>query len=258
MPSTVHEALVHRGQDGRPGLRSRCRPADVAPAEVPASGVAARVARVALSTTVTLGGGLFAAELREQRLGDQAPGEGRREAAEQGAPEHASAAPEGSLDGAGPVRLRAGGHTGEGAGVVTSGALVFGHRRAQFAQRHAPLLRRQLREGLLMGLLDRIRRRGPHKVAVALERLLVCQFARGGVRRRGSVLPGPRFGPSTAAKETIQKSHIGDVPGSGCRVRSLEQHWWWRAGQEALDRRRRRRPPPRLADQPRYTRVAQR
>ena len=40
--------------------------AEVAAAEVPASGITARVARISLTTTVTLGGGLFAAELREQ------------------------------------------------------------------------------------------------------------------------------------------------------------------------------------------------
>jgi hypothetical protein len=85
----------------------------------------------------------------------------------------------------------AGGHPGEGAGVVASGALVFGHGRAQVAQRRAPLLGRQLGEGFLMGLLDRCRRGGPHKVAVALERLLVCEFARGGRRGRRSVLLGP-------------------------------------------------------------------
>ena len=196
--------------------------AEVPAAQVPASGITARVARISLSTTVTLGGGVFTAELREQRLGDQAPGEGRREAAEQGAAhaaEHASAATEGSLYCAGPARLRAGGHPGERAWVVASGALVFGHGRAQVAQRRAPLLWRQLRKSLLMRLLDRLRRGGPHEVAVALERLLVRQFARGGRGRRGSVLPRRRFGPSTATKETIQKSHGGDLARLGWRVR---------------------------------------
>jgi hypothetical protein len=89
---------------------------------------------------------------------------------------------------------------------------VFGHGRTQLAQRHTPLLGRQLGEGLLMGLLDRFRRGGSDKVAVAFERLLVCEFVRGGRRRRGSALAGPRFGPSTAAKQTIQKSHSADVP----------------------------------------------
>jgi hypothetical protein len=150
------------------------------------------------------------------------PAKAPREATERGAAhaaEHPPAATEGSLYRAGPVRLRAGGHPGERARIVASGALMFGHGRAQLAQRHAPLLGLQLGEGFLMGLLDRVRRGDPHQVAVALERLLVCEFARGGRRGRGSVLPGPRFGPGTAAKETIQKSHGADVPGWVCRVR---------------------------------------
>src|ERR687897_3876509 len=219
-PASVSgEERGQRERHGRP--LSEVAAAEVAAAEV-ASGITARIARISLPTTVTLGAGLFAAELREQRLGDQAPGECRREAAEQGdahAADHASAATEGSLYRAGPVRLRARCHPGEGARVVAPAALVFGDGRAQVAQRRAPLLGRQLGEGFLVGLLDRFRRGGPHKVAVALERLLVCEFARGGRRGRGSVLSGPRFGPSAAAKETIQKSHGGDVPGLGRGVR---------------------------------------
>src|SRR5918992_3546233 len=117
--------------------------------------------------------------------------QGRREASEQSAAhatERASAT-ERSLNGARSARLGAGGHAGEGAGVVASGALVLGHGRAQVAQRHPPLFRRQLGEGLLVGLLERVRWGGPHEIAVALERLLVRQFA-GGWRRRGSVLRG--------------------------------------------------------------------
>src|SRR5215218_2366444 len=99
------EELVHRAHLGGAVSEADVAAAEVAAAEVaaaanvPAAGVTARVARVPLST-VTLGGGLVTAELREQRLGDQAAGEGRREAAEQGAAHaaaHASATTEGSL-----------------------------------------------------------------------------------------------------------------------------------------------------------------
>jgi hypothetical protein len=99
---------------------------------------------------------------------------------------------------------------------------VFGHGRAQVAQRHAPLLGRQLGEGLLVGLLDRFRRGGPDKVAVALERLLVCQFARGGRRGCGSALPGPRLWLGTAAKQTIRNPMVRMFPdlGVACAVQA--------------------------------------
>ena len=103
-----------------------------------------------------------------------------------------------------------------------------------------PLVRGQLGEGLGMGLLDLVGRRGPQEVAVALDGLLV---GRAGLRRvRGGVLPVLRrrlvprrhvvlVGPRAAAEEPVEQSHDGSPfpepgagacrpgPGGGTRVR---------------------------------------
>ena len=162
----------------------------------------------------------LAAELREQQLRDQAPGEGRREAPQQGAAhaaEHASAATEGSLDGAGPVDVRAGGHAGEGAGVVASGALVFGHGCAQSCS----ALRRCSGVSFAKASswacsIARTGRSAPGSGrARALARLSVrsVQRVRTPTRR-----PGLGFGLGAAARN-VRKPHGGDVPGLGRRLR---------------------------------------
>jgi hypothetical protein len=115
----------------------------------------------------------------EHLLGDGAADEGPRDRGEQGAaddPAHADAAPaaaEAALERAGPAHLRAGGHPGEGTRVVSRLPLVLGGLGGEAVEHLAALLRRQLREGLLVRPLDLVGWCRLQQVAVALDRPLV-------------------------------------------------------------------------------------
>src|SRR4029450_8536866 len=92
-----------------------------------------------------------------------------------------------------PTYLGARCHLCQAAGVVgrrrPGPLLVFRRIGAESVEGAAPLLGRELRERLLVRLLDGFRRRGLQQVPVAFNRLLVCELSREPAASRLSLGP---------------------------------------------------------------------
>ena len=139
--------------------------------------------------------------MAEELSGDHAADDRAGKAGHEAAGEHASKAhlstaaktAERALERTRPTHLGTRCHPCQAAGVVgfrrPGPLLVFGRIGAESFEHAAPLLGRELRERLLVRLLDGFRRRGLQQVSVAFNRLFVCELSRGPAASRSRCDP---------------------------------------------------------------------
>ena len=87
---------------------------------------------------------------------------------------------------------------------LRSRGVARGGIRAELLEQQASLFGGEPFERLLMGLLDRLGRRGPQQIAVALDRDLVVGASLG----LGHILPADRLlFPLPCAEKSVEKAH---------------------------------------------------